>query len=91
MKTYINLAYGFIWAFQVTGRKFDLVPLRKDGSLWLCVNSRDPNNLTIREPMLTAFEPMPIEAANLWIAWAVPDIVFHPVELHRHIPWKEDS
>ena len=42
--------------------------------------------------MLIAFEPMPItlEAANLWIAWAVPDVVFHPVGLVS-IPWEEDS
>ena len=30
--------------------------LGKDGSLWFCVNSRDPNNLTIKEPMLSAHD-----------------------------------
>ena len=67
--------------------------LRKTEIVWVCVNSCDPNNLTIREPMLLIFEPIPIalEAANLLIAWAIPNVVFYPVGLGRHIPWEEDS
>ena len=34
--------------------------LRKTETVWVCVNSRDSNNLAIREPRLIAFEPMPI-------------------------------
>ena len=59
---------------------------RKDGILSLCVSSRDLNNLTNREPMLIA-----IEAAKLLIAWAVPDVVFHPVKSDRRILWDEYS
>ena len=95
LKTYveINLANGFIRSSKSPAGAPILSLPKKDGSFWLCVNSRGPNNLAIREPMLIAFEPMPValEVTNLWIAWAVPDVVFHPVGLDRRILWKEDS
>ena len=85
LKTYIK-----IWPMELSGLPYGnpiLFLSKKVGSLWLCVNSRDPNNLTIKEPMLIAFEPMPIalEAANLRIAWAVSGVVFYPVGFNRRI------
>ena len=55
--------------------------LRKTETVWVCINSRDPNNLNIREPM-------PIKAANHWIALAV---MFYLVGLDRRIPLEERS
>ena len=50
-------------------------------------------NASIRPSKSTAGAPMLIslEAVNLWIAWAVPDVVCHPVGSNRRIPWEEDS
>ena len=40
--------------------------LRKDGSFWFCVNFRDPNNLTIKEPMLSAHDWQTFELPGLY-------------------------
>ena len=46
------------------------------GFIWSSKSTRAPKLISL-------------EAANLWIAWAVPDIVFHPVGSDRRVQLEE--
>ena len=68
LKTYIetNLANGFICPSKSPAGAPILFNQKPDGSLWLCINYRGLNNLTIKNRY-----PLPLIGESLdWLGWA---------------------